>query len=82
MAFGAIFVPNFTVQSVLRSEPELGVCPLVLIDGPPPTYRVVALNHLAALLGVTEGMTKAAATQFRVAGCSLVVFATRRKYRV
>jgi protein ImuB len=64
MAFGAIFVPNFTVQAVLRSEPELGVRPLVLIDGPPPTYRVVALNHLAALLGVTEGMTKAAATQF------------------
>lgn len=64
MAFAAIFVPNFRLQAVVRCEPELVVRPIALIDGPPPTYQVVAVNHLAARLGVAEGMTKAAATQF------------------
>jgi protein ImuB len=64
MAYGAIFVPNFKLQAVVRSEPELVIRPLALIDGPPPSYQVVAVNRLAALLGVTEGMTKAAAAQF------------------
>jgi protein ImuB len=64
MAFAAIFVPNFRLQAVVRCEPELAVRPIALIDGPPQTYQVVAVNHLAARLGVAEGMTKAAATQF------------------
>ncbi len=64
MAFAAIFVPNFKLQAVVRCEPELAVRPIALIDGPPPTYQVVAVNRLAARLGVAEGMTKAAATQF------------------
>jgi hypothetical protein len=64
MAFAAIFVPNFRLQAVVRCEPELAVRPIALIDGLPPTYPVVAVNHLAARLGVAEGMTKAAATQF------------------
>jgi len=64
MAFAAIFVPNFRLQAVVRCEPELAVRPIALIDGPPPTYQVVAVNRLAARLGVAEGMTKAAATQF------------------
>jgi len=64
MAFAAIFVPNFRLQAVVRCEPELAVRPIVLIDGLPLTYQVVAVNHLAARLGVAERMTKAAATQF------------------
>src|SRR5262249_16483142 len=47
-----------------RCEPELRTQPLVVIDGPPPTYQVVAFNRIAELLGVTLGMTKAAASQF------------------
>jgi protein ImuB len=62
--FGAIYVPNFILQAVGRSEPELQTQPLAIIDGPPPTYQVVALNRLAELLGVARGMTKAAAKQF------------------
>ncbi|HEY1470249.1 MAG TPA: DNA polymerase Y family protein [Candidatus Acidoferrum sp.] len=64
MAFAAIFVPNFRLQAVVRCEPELAVRPIALIDGSPPTYQVVAVNRLAARLGVAEGMTKAAAAQF------------------
>jgi hypothetical protein len=52
MAFAAIFVPNFRLQAVVRCEPELAVRPIALIDGPPPTYQVVAVNRLAARLGV------------------------------
>ncbi|HVH50121.1 MAG TPA: hypothetical protein VM781_00525, partial [Candidatus Bathyarchaeia archaeon] len=62
--FGAVYVPNFILQAVGRSEPELRALPLAIIDGSPPTDQVVALNHLAEILGVSRGMTKAAVTQF------------------
>ena len=55
MAFAAIYIPNFPIQAVVRSEPELAIRPLALIDGPAPTYSVIATNRLAAHLGVTEG---------------------------
>jgi len=64
VSFGAIYVPNFILQAIGRSEPELRTQPLAIIDGPPPTYQVVALNRLAQILGVTCGMTKAAVGQF------------------
>ena len=62
--FGAVYVPNFILQAIARCEPELRTQPLVIIDGPPPTYQVVALNRLAKILGVAHGMTKAAVSQF------------------
>lgn len=62
--FAAIYVPNFILQAIARCEPELRAHPLAILDGPPPTYRVVALNRIAEMLGVTPGMTKAAASQF------------------
>jgi protein ImuB len=64
VSFGAIYIPNFILQAIGRSEPELRTQPLAIIDGPPPTYQVVALNRLAELLGVALGMTKAAVSQF------------------
>src|SRR6266852_888153 len=60
----AIYVPNFILQAIGRSEPELRTQPLAIIDGPPPIYQVVAFNRLAGLLGVARGMTKAAVSQF------------------
>jgi len=71
MAFGAIFVPDFLLQAVERSEPEVRNRPLVLVGGPAPTYRVIAANRLAAALGVTPGLTKAAATEFQGAEIKL-----------
>jgi protein ImuB len=62
--FAAIYVPNFILQAIGRCEPELRTRPLAIIDGPPPTYQVVALNRLAEILGVARGMTKAAVAQF------------------
>jgi protein ImuB len=62
--FGAVYVPNFILQAIGRCEPELRTQPLAIIDGPPPTYQVVALNRLAEILGVAHGMTKAAVSQF------------------
>jgi protein ImuB len=63
-SFAAVFVPNFILQSIARSEPELHAQPLAIIAGHPPTYQVVALNRLAELLGVVPGMTKTAVGQF------------------
>ena len=62
--FAAIYVPNFILQAIGRCEPELRTRPLAIIDGPPPTYQVVALNRLAEILGVARGMSKAAVIQF------------------
>ena len=62
--FGAVYVPNFILQAIGRSELELRAQPLAIIDGPPPTYQVVAFNRHAQLLGVACGMTKTAVSQF------------------
>jgi protein ImuB len=64
MAFCAIFVPDFLLQAVERSEPALRNKPLVLLDGPAPTFRVLAVNSMARELGVSLGLTKAAAAEF------------------
>jgi protein ImuB len=63
-SFAAVYVPNFILQAIGRSEPELRTQPLAILDGPSPTYRVIACNRLAKLLGVTLGITKSAASQF------------------
>ena len=65
MAFCAIFVPHFPLQAVERSEPGLRNQPLVLLDGPAPTFRVIAVSETARLLGVIPGLTKAAAAEFQ-----------------
>lgn len=65
MAFCAIFVPDFVLQAVIRSEPALRNQPLVLLDGSLPTFRVVAVNGAGQKLGVTPGLTKAAAAEFK-----------------
>ena len=65
MAFCAIFVPDFRLQAVIRSEPALRNLPLALLDGPQPTFRVMAVSPAAQRLGVAFGLTKAAATEFK-----------------
>jgi hypothetical protein len=65
MSFAAIFVPNFMFQAIVRCERELRIQPVAVIEGLPPTYRVIAFNRLAENLGVTTGMTKANAEQFQ-----------------
>ena len=64
MSFASIFVPNFRVQAVLRSEPELRERPLALLEGNASIRTVVGVNDVAANAGVKLGMTKSQAQQF------------------
>lgn len=64
MAFASIFVPNLLLQAVVRAEPTLRECAVVLIDGKPPLCRVVAINEKAAQMGIEIGMTKSDTEQF------------------
>jgi len=61
MLFGCIYVPNFSVAAVLRSEPELRPRPLALIHGKPPLEKIFAVNSLAESSGIGPGMTRAQA---------------------
>src|SRR5260370_20920339 len=65
MAFAAIFVPNFTLQAIVRSEPKLQAQPMVVIGGEQPTYRAIAFNRQAEKLGVTAGKTKSSLEQIK-----------------
>jgi protein ImuB len=64
MAFASIFVPNFVVQAVVRSEPGLGHRALALVEGTASIRTVIGLNAAAAKAGVRLGMTKSQAQQF------------------
>ena len=64
MAFASIFVPDFSVQAVVRAEPALRGCAIALIDGTPPLWTVVAANEAALRAGVKLGMAKTQAEQF------------------
>ncbi|MGA2967177.1 MAG: hypothetical protein ABSD64_13275 [Terriglobales bacterium] len=56
--FACIFIPDFSVQAVLRLEPELRARPVAVLAGRPPLERVVALNQPARQMGVELGATK------------------------
>jgi len=56
--FACIFVPDFSVQAIVRLEPELRVRPVVVLGGRPPLEKVVALNERARQSGVEIGATK------------------------
>lgn len=64
MAFASIYVPDFSIQAVVRTEPTLRQRAIALIEGCPPLERVVAINEAAARAGLDLGMTKAQAAQF------------------
>jgi protein ImuB len=69
MAFASIYVPDFSIQAVVRAEPGLRQRAVALVDGSPPLERVVAINQAAAHAGLDLGMTKSQATQF----CSIAI---------
>lgn len=64
MAFASIYVPDFSIQAVVRADPTLRYRPIALIEGHPPLERVVATNEAAARMGLDLGMTKSLAAQF------------------
>src|SRR5271167_743496 len=56
--FACIFIPDFSVQAILRFEPALRACPVAVLGGRPPLEKVVALNERARQSGVEIGATK------------------------
>ena len=61
MPFACIFVPNFPVAALLRTEPQLRALALAIFEGKSPLEKVFAVNEVAARVGITAGMTKAQA---------------------
>ena len=58
MVFGCIFIPDFSVQAVVRQGPDLCGKPVAILQGAPPLTKVFAANKAAKDLGVEVGMTK------------------------
>jgi protein ImuB len=56
--FACIFIPDFSVQAILRFEPELRSHPVAVLNGQPPLEKVVALNEKARQTGAEIGATK------------------------
>lgn len=58
MPFLSIFVPDFPVEALLRTEPDLRTQAVVVLEGKPPLQRVFAINELARRAGLETGMTR------------------------
>jgi protein ImuB len=58
MYFACIFVPHFSVEALLRAEPELRTQSLAVLEGKTPLQKVFAVNENARRAGVNPGMTK------------------------
>ena len=56
--FACIFIPDFSVQAIIRFEPELRARSAAVLTGRPPLEKVVALNERARQTGVEVGATK------------------------
>src|SRR5579862_6349195 len=75
--FACLYVPDFSVQAVLRLEPPnmqetLRRAPVAVLDGPANLPKVIALNDPARRLGIEVGMTK-----LQVETCGGVTLRTR-----
>ncbi|HMD97940.1 MAG TPA: DNA polymerase Y family protein [Terriglobia bacterium] len=53
-----IYIPDFPVCAVTRSEPALAPRAVAIVDGTPPAANVVAMNERAYTAGVKLGMPK------------------------
>ncbi len=62
--FAAIYIPDFSVEAVVRVRPELRDHALIVIDGVPPLAYVVGLNDRAREVGIRLGMTRMQAEAF------------------
>jgi protein ImuB len=64
MAFASVYVPNFMLQAVVRTEPELRERAVGIVDGDPPLWRIVATNEAAERAGIELGMGGSQAALF------------------
>jgi protein ImuB len=72
MPFACIFVPDFPVEALLRTEPGLRSQPLAVLEGKPPLQKVFAANENAHRAGVALEMTK-----LQIEACTGLVFRAR-----
>src|SRR3954462_1066416 len=61
--FAAIFIPDFTLEAIVRAEPLLRERPVAVLEGAPPLERVILSNAKAQIAGAMAGLTKAQAEQ-------------------
>lgn len=58
MPFACIFVPDFSLQAILRAEPGLRSQAVAVLEGKPPLEKILVANERARAAGVLPGMTK------------------------
>jgi protein ImuB len=58
MPFACIFVPDFSVEALLRAEPELRPQVVAVLEGKAPLQKIFAVNDKARRNGIVPGMTK------------------------
>ena len=57
IAYAVIYVPQFSLQAVLRHEPEQWAKPVVLVDPALRTPLICEVTEPARVAGVTQGLT-------------------------
>ncbi len=62
--FACIYIPDFPVEAIVRTEPLLRERAVAVLEGQPPLVRVIALNEKARRLGMELGLTKMQAAIF------------------
>src|SRR5712692_2061811 len=72
MPFACIFVPDFPAEAIVRTEPELRLQAMAVLEGKPPLQKVFALNEKACRAGIEPGMTK-----LQVEACTDLVLRSR-----
>ncbi|HEU5124351.1 MAG TPA: DNA polymerase Y family protein [Verrucomicrobiae bacterium] len=71
--FAVVFIPDFSLQAVLRLESDLHSQPVALIDPDLPKPNIVQLTSAARAKGVVEGLTSSQA----MARCANLLIKTR-----
>ncbi len=66
--FACIYILDFPVEAIVRSEPLLREQAVAVLEGKPPLARVAGLNDKARALGMEMGMSKLKATVFAASG--------------
>lgn len=62
--FACVYIPDFSVESIVRTEPLLRQRAVAVLDGKPPVVRIMALNERARQMGMEADMTKLQAAAF------------------
>jgi len=64
MNFACLYIPDFSVQAVMRLEPDLRGRAVAIVEPEPPPSRVFALNEVARKAGVEHGVSQVETAMF------------------